>query len=376
MSGSDRLQPPDFSRDVRCVLGLPFDALTVSQAEALIRRAIAARSRCFVSTPNLNFVVACLSDEQFRTSVLQSDLSLADGWPIVSIARAIGTALPQRVAGSTLFERLVESKGGPAISVYFFGGPEGAARVACERLNSRPRGVVCAGFDMPGFGSVEEMSSASCIDRLNSARPDFVVVALGARKGQAWIQRNLERIEAPVVSHLGAVVNFIAGSVSRAPRWLQKIGLEWLWRIKEEPALWRRYAGDGRALVSVLTTRVIPLALRQASTRWGGTSDVSYTPGTQRSTLALAGYLGRGNLQPLRAALTDHASARLAIAIDLRAVAWLDASAIALLSLLYGWQQKIGAGWEVLGASRAAQLALRGACAGYLLSPRVSRFDA
>ena len=358
---------------MRSVLGLPFDAVTVAQAEALIRRAISRRQRCFVSTPNLNFAVACLGDEEFRASVLQSDLSLADGWPIVAIARVAGADLPERVAGSTLFERLLESTQRPPVSVYFFGGPQGAARAACERLNSRPSGIACAGFDMPGFGSVEEMSSDERIGRLNSAGPDFVVVALGARKGQAWIQRNLERIEAPVVSHLGAVVNFVSGSVSRAPRWLQRVGFEWLWRIKEEPALWQRYARDGVALVRVLATRVLPVALAPSPGRSAATPRVAYAPQTDRSTLTLGGCLERANLEPLRAALTDHAQRRRPISLDLRAVAWLDASAIALLSLLYGWQLKIGAGWDVLAASRGAERALRGACATYLLTSSSGR---
>ena len=358
---------------MRCVLGLPFDAVTVAQAEALLRAAMAGRQRRFVSTPNLNFAIACFDDEEFRASVLQSDLSLADGWPIVSIARLVGADLPERVAGSTLFERLAAAPaGGAPISVYFFGGPDGAARTACERLNASPSGVVCAGYDMPGFGSVEEMSGASRIERLNAARPDFVVVALGARKGQAWIQRNLERIDAPVVSHLGAVVNFVAGSVSRAPRWLQRAGLEWLWRIKEEPALWKRYARDGIALVSVATTRVLPAALVPARTRSSASPHVAYAPGTDRSTLTLGGCFDRAELGPLRAALAEHAQRRRPVSLDLRAVAWLDPSAIALLSLLYGWQLRIGAGWDTVAASRGAERALRGACATYLLGSRAA----
>ena len=105
------------------------------------------------------------------------------------------------------------------------------------------------------------MSTDDHLSRLNAARPDFVVVALGAKKGHAWIDRNLARIDAPLISHLGAVVNFTARTVSRAPRALQRIGLEWLWRIFQEPALWRRYAIDAIALGRLLTTCVLPMAI-------------------------------------------------------------------------------------------------------------------
>src|SRR5258706_5997099 len=107
---------PDFSRDVRCVFGLPFDVLTEAQAEQALRRAIETRARCFLSTPNLNFAIACQTDAEFRQSVLASDLNVADGWPIVAAARLTGAALPARVAGSRLFERLVASSRRPAVS--------------------------------------------------------------------------------------------------------------------------------------------------------------------------------------------------------------------------------------------------------------------
>jgi len=147
------------------------------------------------------------------------------------------------------------------MSVYFFGGPDGVAERACQVLNEPASGLSCAGFQCPGFGTVEDMSGAATIDRINAGGADFLVVALGARTGQAWIEHNRQRITVPVISHLGAVVNFVAGTVSRAPVWMQRTGLEWLWRIKEEPALWLRYWKDGTALFGLLLTRVLPYVL-------------------------------------------------------------------------------------------------------------------
>ncbi|MDQ2734220.1 MAG: WecB/TagA/CpsF family glycosyltransferase [Pseudomonadota bacterium] len=368
--------PPDFSRNVRCVLGLPFDCVTQDQAEEGLLLAIDRRKRCFLSTPNLNFAVGCLNDADFRASVLQSDLSLADGWPIVAISRLVGAALPERIAGSSLFERLAASPRRPQVAVYFFGGPDGAARAACERLNSRPSGVVCAGFDSPGFGSIAEMGSATHLDRLNAARPDVVVVALGAKKGQAWILNNLDRIEAPVISHLGAVVNFVAGSVSRAPQWVQTARLEWLWRIKEEPSLWKRYARDGLSLLYLLATRVVPFAVQQlqsaptSASLAQAASCRSEVAG--RTVLRLAGDWTHVNVAPLRSLFASHAAAGGAVSIDLTDVSHLDSTAIALLALLYGWQLKTEASWEVVGTSRAVRKSLRLACADYLLRPRGS----
>ena len=118
--------------------------------------------------------------------------------------------------------------------------------------------MVCVGFESPGYGSIVEMSSKSAIAKINASGADFLVVALGAAKGQAWIEHNLEALNVPVVSHLGAVINFVAGGVKRAPLWMQKSGLEWAWRIREEPELWRRYWFDGLGLVKLLIRSVAP----------------------------------------------------------------------------------------------------------------------
>ena len=122
-------------------------------------------------------------------------------------------------------------------------------------------GMRCVDFLSPGFGSVVDMSTPAIIDRINQSSADFLVVALGASKGQAWIEHNLPRLNPPVVSHLGAVINFAGGSIKRAPVWVQKLGLEWVWRVKEEPTLWRRYWNDGLSFLNVIVTQAIPLAL-------------------------------------------------------------------------------------------------------------------
>lgn len=240
------------------IAGLPFDVLDTQKVVDKLCAAMRDRQRLFLSTPNLNFLVAAQTDNAFKESVIRSDMSVVDGMPILWLARKQGTPLPERVAGATLFEALRQGQGqsvlGRPIKVFFFGGPPGVADEACRVLNHeyalggpmQAVGAIC-----PGFGGVEDMSSPEMIEHINDSGADFLVVALGAKKGQAWILRNLPHLQVPVVSHLGAVVNFVAGNVKRAPvRW-QRLGLEWLWRIKEEPALFRRYWNDGCAFLSL-----------------------------------------------------------------------------------------------------------------------------
>lgn len=230
------------------LLGLPFDAVTLEQACDRVYQAIDSGSRCFISTPNLNFVINADKDPEFARSVWLSDLNLADGMPLIWAARWLKIPLPERVAGSTLFDVLVQRATEKcSLNVFFFGGDPGVAEVAANVLNNQPGHARCCGYLDPGRGSVESMSMDAIIEQINASQADFLVVSLGAKKGQAWILHNLDKLEVPVVSHLGAVVNFVAGRIKRAPAIWQKLGLEWLWRIAEEPHLWRRYLSDGIA---------------------------------------------------------------------------------------------------------------------------------
>jgi N-acetylglucosaminyldiphosphoundecaprenol N-acetyl-beta-D-mannosaminyltransferase len=366
----------DFYRRVYCILGLPFDAVTMEQAETLLQQSVKTRQRCFFSTPNLNFLVNALEDASFRDSVIRSDLSLADGMPIIWMARALGIPVQTRVAGSTLFERLREQAALP-IRVFFFGGPEGVAQQAGTVLNAATNSsMICVGARSPGFGSIEEMSSDLLLDEINKARPDFLVVALGAKRGQAWIEHNLSRLETPVVSHLGAVVNFVAGTVSRAPARFGGLGLEWLWRIKEEPALWRRYWSDGKALLKLLFTRILPGALSAARAKGKPGSEpapqLSLINENGRSRLTLAGNWHESQLAPLRDALTEMASRHSNVVLDLEKVTGLDSATLGLLLLLFGHQSKIGRGFTITALSPAVKRVLRHSCAEYLTAGSAS----
>ena len=345
----------DFERDVYCLLGVPLDAQTMPSTVACVRAAIAARRRLFLSTPNLNFLIGCQSSAAFRQSLIDSDLSIADGMPLVWMARLLGLPITERVAGSGVFERLRDEPlpaGGAPLKLYLFGGPDGAAEAAARRLNAQAGGWVCVGYHAPGFGSVEAMSDEDTIERINASGADFLLVALGAAKGQAWIQHNLARLTVPVVSHLGAVVNFAAGTVRRAPTWMQRSGLEWLWRIREEPALWRRYCRDGTSLLSLFATRLLPYAvwlrLNRPPAHAACTVALARQPGGYR--IVLGGAVCDPVADELRAALAEACNAGEAVDIDVSRVTWLGPGLCGLLLVLKKHLDARGALLRVRGA--------------------------
>jgi N-acetylglucosaminyldiphosphoundecaprenol N-acetyl-beta-D-mannosaminyltransferase len=361
----------DFERKVFCVMGLPIDAIDMQGAVQRVRQAAFSNTRCFISTPNLNFVVAARTDSAFRASVLHSDLSLPDGMPLVWVARLLGLPIRERVSGAGLFEQL-QQHAGPPVSVYFFGGPEGAAEAAARRVNERGGGLRCVGFDAPGFGSIEEMSQPDRIERINRSGAQFVIVALGAKKGQAWIERNRVHLTAPVLCHLGAVLNFAAGTVRRAPRWVQAMGAEWAWRIKEERSLARRYWADGVAFIGMLTRHVLPLAatlrLNRPTPNDLAGAWVSVVEVTGQTTLELKGAWTRQNLAPLRRALHDATTSPASVALDLAAVTHVDC---ALLGLLMQFSGALGSPAHLSVHNAAARVAriFHHAGAQFVLSP-------
>ena len=334
-----------FRREVYCILGLPFDAVDMAGAVQRVRDAAAQRTAYFISTPNLNFLIGCRTDSQFRDSVINSDLSIADGMPLVWIARLLGIPIRERVAGSGLFEQLREGTS-TQLLVYFFGGMEGVAEAACRRLNAEPSGLGCAGFESPGFGSVEQMSRDESIAKINASGADLLVVSLGAKKGQAWIEHNRARISVPVISHLGAVLSFTAGTVNRAPAWMQNIGLEWLWRIKEEPGLWRRYFSDGLVFLRLLITRVVPYAWfmyrhKPAAQELHSAAIDSHDKGGE-IVIRLRGAWVHDNLRPLREFFSRAVLSGRDLRIDLERVFYVDAAFLGLVMLLQGHQTQHG----------------------------------
>jgi N-acetylglucosaminyldiphosphoundecaprenol N-acetyl-beta-D-mannosaminyltransferase len=344
------MNPPDFSRNVCCLFGLPFDVIALEEAVERVHSAARTGERCFISTPNMNFVVAARSDPEFRDSVIRSDLSLVDGMPLVWTGRAMGIPFPERLAGASLFERLRKTRVDPPLKAYLFGGDAGVAERAAAVLNKENGGVRCVGYASPGYGSVESMSAPAVIEDINSSGADFLLVALGARKGQAWIERNLPRLRPPVVCHLGAVINFIAGTAPRAPGWLQVSGFEWLWRIAVEPPLWRRYAGDGRKALGLYLDKVVPGLIVHHLDRWtAGAARASLSvqeTGTE-IVIALKGAWPSTSLSPLRNALNCHAETAKRLRVDLREARFVDAALIALILLVRRYRLDQGRDWRL-----------------------------
>jgi N-acetylglucosaminyldiphosphoundecaprenol N-acetyl-beta-D-mannosaminyltransferase len=365
-----------------CVFGLPFHALSLTEVAASLREAMHIKRPVFLSTPNVNFLVACQSDAVFRDSVIRSDLSVPDGMPIVWMAKMLGIPIAQRVAGANLFEALYKNTVSDASdqrTVYFFGGPDGAAQAACENLNHYPAAegalpaLRCVGYASPGFGSIEDMSTPAVIAHINASKADFLLVALGARKGQNWILHNQSRLTPTVVSHLGAVVNFVAGTIHRAPPFFQRAGMEWLWRINQEPALWVRYFKDAVLLLGLLVLRGVPQVLMEKT--WGTARSDAARAGLEivqnnaSVDVKLQGVWVSSNRYRLWNALQGVASHDLDVHLDMAGVEFVDCAFLGLLLHLRGTKMRQKRELKITGASRRIRRTFYFSCVSYLLHP-------
>jgi N-acetylglucosaminyldiphosphoundecaprenol N-acetyl-beta-D-mannosaminyltransferase len=259
------------------------------------------------------------------------------------------------------------------LGAFFFGATDDIGQLVRKRLAERASGLNCAGAFCPGFGSVASMSDPGIINRINQADPDLLVVAVGAHKGILWLSRNERLLSAPIVCNLGATINFLAGRVTRAPLFFRRHGLEWLWRIKEEPTLWTRYALDLATLISVLIGQVLPcLAWRTLHKPSVAELSAAHLQHDRRETaeiLAFSGVWTKQNLAPVRAALTAATRNASNLVIDLDRVTFADAAFLGQMLLAYGYQRRMQRGFSLHASRKPLRRMLRLHGCGYLLDP-------
>lgn len=222
------------------ILGVPLH--NVSMQEALHRMEEFIQSGEFhqVATANTDYIVKALRDGELREILAGCDLIVADGMPLVWAARRMGVAFKERVAGADLVPQLGALSSLKGYRLFLLGAsPESSARAA-QALEEQFPGVQIAGRLSPPLAPLEEMDNEAILAAIEEAQPDILLVAFGNPKQEKWIYRNRHRLKVPVCMGIGGSLDFLAGNVPRAPRWIQAFGLEWLYRMVQEP---RRLAG-------------------------------------------------------------------------------------------------------------------------------------
>ena len=362
----------ELSREVFGVLGIPIDPIELSASIAAVEAAVESGETLWLSTPNVNFLIASRADEAFREALLSSDVCPADGMPVVWIARLLGVPIKGRVSGADLFDALkCLDRRDRRIGMFLFGGAsELAARVG-ETLSARSRGLKCVGTLNPGYGSVDEMSSDSVIETINASKADFLAVFLSAGKAQRWLLQNHDRLRIPVRAQFGAAINFEAGKVTRAPSFLRLAGFEWLWRIKEEPYLWRRYWSDGKSLLRLVVTHLLPLMASQMLMRLRGQQtnlEIELDEGGNSAIVHISGFAVAAHVNKAIEAFRLALVKQKAIDVDVSKTIALDPRFFGLLLMVRKQLRMRGQKLRFCGASPALTRAFRRNGFAFLLS--------
>ena len=239
------------------------DDVTMAEAIQAISDLVARRRGGIVCTPNVDHVVLLEDDPRLRAAYEEASLVLADGMPIVWASRLLGAPLREKVSGSDLIGPLIALAGAERWRVYLVGGGEGVAARARGRLNIEAPGLQIVGIDARAIDLDRDgPGHEGLVKGLTAARPDLVLLALGCPKQEIVMQRIAGAVRPAVCVGIGAGLDFLAGTVPRAPRWMSAAGLEWLYRLSREPRrLWRRYLVRDPRFVAILVRE-----LRGAST--------------------------------------------------------------------------------------------------------------
>lgn len=239
------------------LLGVAFEQATMSTAVAQILDAARQGQKGIIVTPNVDHIVMLQDDSDMRRIYGEALFRYADGMPIVWLSRIKKNPLPERVAGSDLLIALCKQAAGTGLNLYFLGGNPGIADKAAVELRKRFAGLNIVGTWCPPFGFEHDNDeNEQIINDINSRSVDILFIGVGAPKQEKWADAHIDRLKVGPILCVGASFDFAAGTIKRAPLWIQRIGFEWVWRLASEPGrLWKRYL--------VQDSRFLPLALKE-----------------------------------------------------------------------------------------------------------------
>jgi len=227
------------------LFGLPFHDVTMAETFARLDGLIAGREPSFFVTANLDFAAQAREDVELQRILVEADLVLCDGTPLVWASKLVGRPLRERVAGSDMVPLLAAHAEKQGYRIFLLGGAEESLHTAASRLQADYPQLPAVGYYSPPFSPLHEIDNAEILRRLQEARPDILLVAFGCPKQEKWIFMHYREMGIPCSIGVGATIDFLAGKFRRAPRWMAAMGMEWLYRLAQEPGrLMGRYWKD------------------------------------------------------------------------------------------------------------------------------------
>jgi N-acetylglucosaminyldiphosphoundecaprenol N-acetyl-beta-D-mannosaminyltransferase len=252
------------SKDPRvAILGVAVDNLTMEEVLDAVDASIAEGGFHQIATANVDFLMKSIHDEELYETLANCDLVLADGMPLVWASRLLGAGLKERVAGSDLVPQLAKLSARRGYRIFLLGADEESSSGAAAWMEKNYPGVYIAGRYCPKYQPLEEMDHEEILSRIELAKPDILLVAFGNPKQEKWLAMHRQRLEVPVCIGVGGTFDFLSGRITRAPGWMQRSGMEWIYRAMQEPSrLAKRYFSNALGLARYLPVQLVAMAMQ------------------------------------------------------------------------------------------------------------------
>lgn len=349
-----RQRPPSKQPRPIAILGVVFDNLTVSQAAQRIEKMIASRRPHYVVTANVDFLTQARSDVELQRVLLNAPLVLCDGTPLVWASRLLGNPLCERVAGADLVPELIRRAAEKNYRVFFLGATEESAKQAIANIHGQFPNLEIAHYSPP-FRPLLEMDDAEIIRRVRAAKPDLLCVAFGCPKAEKWMAMHTRALGVPVVIGVGGTIDFLAGRVKRAPLWMQRAGVEWIYRLWQEPRrLFKRYVSDLAYFGGAIVRQGLKMRPRRAENKIVSRSSPLLVERTWQRIEAAA-CLDRDSIEADAALWEKIPLAERHCLLELAGVRFIDSAAIALFVRLQKKLRRRGRQLVLLSPSPAVR---------------------
>jgi N-acetylglucosaminyldiphosphoundecaprenol N-acetyl-beta-D-mannosaminyltransferase len=241
------------------MFNIKFDNYSFHDLFEFIDETIKKNEQKYILTCNVDHIIKIQKDKEFNNVYKNAHAVVADGMPVIWASKILKKPLKEKVSGSDIFDVLgnrFEKKGH---KLFFLGAAEGVAEKAKKNLINRYPNINIVGTYSPSYGfENDEEENRKILKLLSEIKPDILLVGVGAPKQEKWIYKYYKEYKIPISIGVGATFDFLAENVTRAPRILQKIGLEWCWRLLQEPSrLWKRYLVEDTKFLSLLFKEII-----------------------------------------------------------------------------------------------------------------------
>lgn len=235
-------------------LNTSIDNVTLRESLNIVDGFIRSDKPHYVVTPNVDHIVKLEQDTEFKKVYDDADLILTDGMPLIWISKLLKKPIKEKISGSDFFPAVCKLADEKGYSIFLLGAAEGVAKKAAENIQNMYPNIAKINYYSPSFGFESNRDETdNIVEMIRKEQPDILAVGVGAPKQEKFIYNNYKEIGVPVTLAIGATIDFLAGNVKRAPKWMQKSGLEWFYRLGKEPKrMFKRYLIDDLKIIKIV----------------------------------------------------------------------------------------------------------------------------